>query len=401
HRDRPELPTTGSGPSKADDTLRTYFDVGKPAWSGVKHTSGEVNGPIPESHLADMFYSILSKMYPISLAQVLAEELKCNRGLDVSRDNLESVFRNLHAANLKALCFSGGGIRSATFGLGIVQALAKQGLLDKFDYLSTVSGGGYLGSWLSAWIRRERLKKAARFKAVSSTDKPSEIEREADARIRSLSPLQIEALEILAEARQSNPKLSDPELAQIEKNFPKGLTEKEINVLNSLELAEIKELLADPDFRNAGVRAVRDDINCIEVESDAQPTPEPVQLRHLREYSNYMSPKTGLLSADTWTLPAIYLRNLLLNLTIFIPLIAAVLILPRFLFLISNNRDKDVVLSFWFLIAGIVAGCFAFGFVISYLASKLPEKIDTDAKPKRKRKASFLDSETSILLLTV
>src|SRR4029450_1586176 len=44
HRDKPELPTTGSGPSKADDTLRTYFDVGKPAWSGVKHTTGEVNG---------------------------------------------------------------------------------------------------------------------------------------------------------------------------------------------------------------------------------------------------------------------------------------------------------------------------------------------------------------------
>src|SRR4030095_364361 len=70
-------------------------------------------------------------------------------------------------------------------------------------------------------------------------------------------------------------------------------------------------------------------------------------------------------------------------------------------FLITNHSDKDGVLTFWFLIAGIVAGCFAFGFVISYLPSKLPEKIDTDAKPKRKRKASFLDSETSILLLTV
>ena len=52
-----------------------------------------------------------------------------------------------------ALCLSGGGIRSATFALGIVQGLARNGLLDHFHYLSTVSGGGYLGSWLSAWIK--------------------------------------------------------------------------------------------------------------------------------------------------------------------------------------------------------------------------------------------------------
>ena len=53
-----------------------------------------------------------------------------------------------------ALCFSGGGIRSATFNLGIIQALARLRVLDKFDYLSTVSGGGYIGAWLTAWIYR-------------------------------------------------------------------------------------------------------------------------------------------------------------------------------------------------------------------------------------------------------
>ena len=56
-----------------------------------------------------------------------------------------------------ALCISGGGIRSATFGLGILQGLARCGLLEKFHYLSTVSGGGYIGSWLSAWINRAGL----------------------------------------------------------------------------------------------------------------------------------------------------------------------------------------------------------------------------------------------------
>ena len=53
-----------------------------------------------------------------------------------------------------ALCLSGGGIRSAAFALGLLQGLAARELLDQFDYLSTVSGGGYVGSWLSAWIHR-------------------------------------------------------------------------------------------------------------------------------------------------------------------------------------------------------------------------------------------------------
>jgi len=56
------------------------------------------------------------------------------------------------AAGLAGLAFSGGGIRSATFNLGVLQTLGQLGLLRTFDYLSTVSGGGYIGSWLHAWI---------------------------------------------------------------------------------------------------------------------------------------------------------------------------------------------------------------------------------------------------------
>ena len=56
-----------------------------------------------------------------------------------------------HDTELAALCLSGGGIRSAIFALGALQGLARFGLLEKFHYLSTVSGGGYIGSWLSAW----------------------------------------------------------------------------------------------------------------------------------------------------------------------------------------------------------------------------------------------------------
>src|SRR5687768_7060375 len=61
---------------------------------------------------------------------------------------------NTKGAELVGLAFSGGGIRSATFNLGILQALASLGMLWRCDYLSTVSGGGYIGSWLTAWIRR-------------------------------------------------------------------------------------------------------------------------------------------------------------------------------------------------------------------------------------------------------
>jgi len=51
---------------------------------------------------------------------------------------------------LIGLAFSGGGIRSATFNLGVLQALNSVGIFKCVDYLSTVSGGGYIGSCVSA-----------------------------------------------------------------------------------------------------------------------------------------------------------------------------------------------------------------------------------------------------------
>ena len=67
---------------------------------------------------------------------------------------LKAIWAAIHGLPEKraAVCFSGGGIRSATFGLGILQGLARCGLLDQFHYLSTVSG--YIGAWLSGWIHR-------------------------------------------------------------------------------------------------------------------------------------------------------------------------------------------------------------------------------------------------------
>lgn len=54
---------------------------------------------------------------------------------------------------LFGLAFSGGGIRSATFNLGVIQALEEMGLLQYVDYLSTVSGGGYIGSWYLSCLK--------------------------------------------------------------------------------------------------------------------------------------------------------------------------------------------------------------------------------------------------------
>jgi hypothetical protein len=64
------------------------------------------------------------------------------------RQDAYKVARNLR---LSALALSGGGIRSACVALGMIQAPAEAKLLRHFDYLSTVSGG-YIGSWLSAWL---------------------------------------------------------------------------------------------------------------------------------------------------------------------------------------------------------------------------------------------------------
>jgi len=82
------------------------------------------------------------------------------------------------AAPTSALCISGGGIRSATFALGALQGMAEHGLLKQFDYLSTVSGGGYIGGWLSAWKQRagsvDKVAAALRRDATPATDGTSD-----------------------------------------------------------------------------------------------------------------------------------------------------------------------------------------------------------------------------------
>jgi hypothetical protein len=186
----------------------------------------------------------------LPLWQVLAEEyeevreewrdeLRGNKVLQdpqaTDRRKLQEVIgivngRAKNGEGLAALCFSGGGIRSATFNLGTLQGLASAGLLGKFDYVSSVSGGGYLSSWLAGWLHRS------------------------------------------GGAEEVGPRLAESQ--------------------------------SDPE------------------------APEAAPIRALRQYSNYLTPRLGLLSGDTWTVGAIVFRNLLLNLLVMLPLLAAALAVP-------------------------------------------------------------------------
>jgi hypothetical protein len=166
------------------------------------------------------------------LLEVLTEEFRQLRPeASYAGSSFEALYRSIHGLERprSALCLSGGGIRSASFALGVLQALAQHGLLFCFDYLSTVSGGGYIGSWLSAW-------------------------RHHAANDISVSKL----------LTTRNP--------------------------------------APPD--------------------------EPSELEGLRASSNYLTPKLGAMSADSWTAVALVGRNLALNWAVFLPLFLAVVLVP-------------------------------------------------------------------------
>jgi Patatin-like phospholipase len=180
------------------------------------------------------------------------------------------------------LALSGGGIRSATFNLGVLQALAKLGLLHKIDYLSTVSGGGYIGSWLSALIHRSQ---------------------------------QI--------------KLNQDALPQHEAQAIKGNFEQKSE--------DAEKIVADTLGNRDGV------------------------IRHLRYFSNYLTPRVGAFTLDTWTGIATYLRNLMVNATILISLAVAVVFFAHFAYAVSGALMKvpaiflfGIALLCLFLVAAIV-----------------------------------------------
>jgi len=172
--------------------------------------------------------------------------------------------------NALGLAFSGGGIRSATFNLGVIQALAKLHLLQRFDYLSTVSGGGYIGSWLSLFIKR----------------------------------------------------------------YAAG------------DVAAAEHKLVQPDEHGLEHRAIR----------------------FLRAYSNYLTPRVGL-SKDTLVAVATYLRNLLLNQTILVALLAALLLVPRVAALCADRLSRWAAFGQWYdaiVIVVLIAPTFTVALCLLY-----------------------------------
>jgi hypothetical protein len=101
--------------------------------------------------------------------------------------------------NCVGLALSGGGIRSATYCLGMLQALAMTKMLRRVDFLSTVSGGGYAGGFLgrlytqiaSALIDKVEHKAEAEGKKVA--EQKSEAELKAEAERKAALELKVEA----------------------------------------------------------------------------------------------------------------------------------------------------------------------------------------------------------------
>jgi hypothetical protein len=113
---------------------------------------------------------------PVTFHRAFEEELaRIEESRKLRHPNAEKLPKPKDS--LVGLAFSGGGIRSATFNLGILQALAENHLLHKFDYLSTVSGGGYIGSWLAAFTRRFTTATGKRFADVEQALTPTNYER--------------------------------------------------------------------------------------------------------------------------------------------------------------------------------------------------------------------------------
>ena len=88
----------------------------------------------------------------------------CEKHHQIVRDEIEAIntrreetrqiptdgLQSCQMLDVTGLALSGGGIRSSALCLGVLQALNHHNLFRRIDYLSTVSGGGYIGTSLSA-----------------------------------------------------------------------------------------------------------------------------------------------------------------------------------------------------------------------------------------------------------
>jgi len=86
----------------------------------------------------------------LNLGELLAIEKKHIRNRRKERGETDDLINDS-----LGIALSGGGIRSATICLGIVEKLNEVRLLEKTDYLSSVSGGGYLAAYIHSALNQE------------------------------------------------------------------------------------------------------------------------------------------------------------------------------------------------------------------------------------------------------
>jgi predicted acylesterase/phospholipase RssA len=110
----------------------------------------------------------LEEVFPAELEEI--RQRRANAEVDAGNLTDPPSTKN----ELTGLALSGGGIRSATFSLGVIQGLCKHGLLKHVDILSTVSGGGYIGSCLSALMNNPANKPDAENFPLRYTDTSTE-----------------------------------------------------------------------------------------------------------------------------------------------------------------------------------------------------------------------------------
>ncbi len=76
--------------------------------------------------------------------------------LKVRREKLKLEEPGKLEENKFGIALSGGGIRSATINLGFLETLNEFKILERADYISTVSGGGYTGAYVQATLKDEK-----------------------------------------------------------------------------------------------------------------------------------------------------------------------------------------------------------------------------------------------------
>jgi choline dehydrogenase-like flavoprotein len=113
-----------------------------------------VSGAKEPEDVQERYWQRFTQAYPKELREreaSLIRERRRNAGISGSSSGTSN---GAISNDYVGLAISGGGIRSATFHLGVLQTLARQRLIPQIDFLSTVSGGGYIGAFLGRLFTR-------------------------------------------------------------------------------------------------------------------------------------------------------------------------------------------------------------------------------------------------------